>query len=109
MMKSKGANDNETGMLEYLEDIIGTNRYKVGLWGRCLFLFCVFFYIQKPLVELNDRIENLSVLRTEKLNRLMLIEKKLDELKGPMDEAIVFLKTENTIATCKNFLYQRNV
>ncbi|KAJ3660188.1 hypothetical protein Zmor_004654 [Zophobas morio] len=91
MMKSKGANDSETGMLEYLEDIIGTNRYK------------------KPLVELNDRIENLSVLRTEKLNRLMLIEKKLDELKGPMDEAIVFLKTENTIATCKNFLYQRNV
>lgn len=29
MMKSKGANENETGMLEYLEDIIGTNRYKV--------------------------------------------------------------------------------
>ena len=43
-MKSKGANENETGMLEYLEDIIGTGRYKVGLWGRCWFLFCVFFF-----------------------------------------------------------------
>ena len=74
-----------------------------------LFVFILCFFFQKPLVELNERIENLSVLRTEKLNRLTLIEKKLEELKGPMDEAIMFLKTENTIAMCKNFLYQRNV
>lgn len=30
MMKCKGDKDGETGMLEYLEDIIGTTRYKVG-------------------------------------------------------------------------------
>lgn len=31
MMKCKGENENESGMLEYLEDIIGTSRYKVIL------------------------------------------------------------------------------
>lgn len=29
MMKCKGENENEVGLLEYLEDIIGTSRYKV--------------------------------------------------------------------------------
>ncbi|RZC39072.1 structural maintenance of chromosomes protein 4, partial [Asbolus verrucosus] len=91
MMKCKGANENETGMLEYLEDIIGTNRYK------------------KPLVELTERIENLSVLRSEKLNRLKLIEKELEELKAPMEEAVGFLKMENKVVTCKNFLYQKYI
>lgn len=31
MMKAKAENDNECGLLEYLEDIIGTTRYKVSL------------------------------------------------------------------------------
>lgn len=29
MMKPKGATENECGLLEYLEDIVGTTRYKV--------------------------------------------------------------------------------
>ncbi|XP_968011.2 structural maintenance of chromosomes protein 4 [Tribolium castaneum] len=91
MMKCKGANENEIGMLEYLEDIIGTHRYK------------------KPLEQLNERIEYLSDLRTEKLNRLTLIEKQLEQLKGPMEEALTFLKTENKIAVCKNFLHQKEL
>jgi structural maintenance of chromosome 4 len=64
---------------------------------------------KKPLVQLTDKIENLSVLRSEKLNRLTLIEKELEELRGPMEEAMGFLRTENKIATCKNFLYQRQM
>lgn len=32
MMKCKGEKEGETGMIEYLEDIMGTNRYKVGNW-----------------------------------------------------------------------------
>ncbi|KAJ8970615.1 hypothetical protein NQ314_001150 [Rhamnusium bicolor] len=47
--------------------------------------------------------------RTEKLNRLRLVEKELNELKAPMEEAVGFLKTENTIVYSKNFLYQKNV
>lgn len=30
MMKPKGMTEHESGMLEYLEDIIGTDRYKVS-------------------------------------------------------------------------------
>lgn len=30
MMSCKGDNEHESGMLEYLEDIIGTTRYKVS-------------------------------------------------------------------------------
>lgn len=36
MMKPKAVTEHESGMLEYLEDIIGTSRYKVsncGDWG----------------------------------------------------------------------------
>lgn len=35
MMKCKGQNENESGLLEYLEDIIGTTRFKVYILGHC--------------------------------------------------------------------------
>lgn len=31
MMKCKAENEHESGMLEYLEDIIGTSRYKASI------------------------------------------------------------------------------
>ncbi|KAJ8956971.1 hypothetical protein NQ318_012135 [Aromia moschata] len=91
MMKCKAENENESGMLEYLEDIIGTTRYK------------------KPLVQLSERVEILAEQRTEKLNRLKLVENELEELKEPMEQAVGFLKTENTIVYSKNFIYQKNI
>ncbi|KAJ8924806.1 hypothetical protein NQ315_000960 [Exocentrus adspersus] len=91
MMKPKADNEHEPGMLEYLEDIIGTSRYK------------------KPLLQLHDRVEQLAEQRTEKLNRLRLVEKELEELKGPMEEAVGFLKTENTVVYSQNILYQKNI
>ncbi|CAH0546726.1 unnamed protein product [Brassicogethes aeneus] len=91
MMKCKAENEHESGMLEYLEDIIGTSRYK------------------KPLVQLHERVELLNEQRTEKLNRLRIVEKEVEELRGPMEEAVGFLKTENTISNCKNFIYQKNI
>ena len=39
MMKPKAQSEHDTGMLEYLEDIIGTSRYKV------LFMFRHIFFI----------------------------------------------------------------
>ena len=30
-MKPIGQNENDTGMLEFLEDIVGSSRFKVGL------------------------------------------------------------------------------
>ncbi|XP_044758906.1 structural maintenance of chromosomes protein 4 [Coccinella septempunctata] len=91
MMKCKADNPNEPGMLEYLEDIIGTSRYI------------------KPLELLNERVETLSDARSEKVNRLKLVQKELEELQGPMAEAVDYLKAENTVATCKNILYQKNI
>lgn len=65
--------------------------------------------MQKTLVQLNERVENLCDLRTEKLNRFKIVEGELQELKGPMEQAFEFLKSENKIAICKNFLYQKEM
>merc|ERR1711874_893800 len=39
--------------------------------------------------------EDLNELRVEKLNRVKLVEKEKDELEGPMNEALGFLRLEN--------------
>ena len=77
LMKPKGLTENDGGMLEFLEDIIGTSRFKT------------------PIEQLNQRVEELSELRTEKLNRVKLVEKEKDELEGPMKEALGFIRLEN--------------
>lgn len=91
MMKSKAANEHETGMLEYLEDIIGTSRYK------------------ESLEKLAERVEILNERRTEKLNRLKLIENDINTLKEPMQAAVEYLKLENDIMLNKNILYQKKM
>ncbi|XP_060526989.1 structural maintenance of chromosomes protein 4 [Cylas formicarius] len=91
MMKCKADKEGESGMLEYLEDIIGTSRYK------------------KALAQVNERVEILGDRRTEKLNRLKLVENEMEKLRSPMEEAVGFLKIENTVANCKNFLFQKNI
>ncbi|CAG9764069.1 unnamed protein product [Ceutorhynchus assimilis] len=88
-MKCKGEKG-ESGLLEYLEDIIGTSRYK------------------KPLGLVNEKVELLNEQRGEKLNRLNLVENELNELEEPMQEAVGFLKKENSIMINKNYLYQKN-
>lgn len=40
MMKPKAENEHSTGMLEYLEDVIGTVRYKVSFY---YFIFVIIF------------------------------------------------------------------
>lgn len=91
MMKCKGEKEGETGMLEYLEDIIGTSRYK------------------KPLAQVFERTEVLSEKTAEKLNRLKLVQNEMDQLKEPMEEAVKFLKTENTIVRSKNLIFQKRL
>jgi len=77
LMKPKGLTESDGGMLEFLEDIIGTSRFK------------------EPIEKLNANVEELSELRTEKLNRVKLVEKEKDELEGPMKEALGYIKLEN--------------
>merc|ERR1712110_655266 len=83
-MKPKGQGENDTGMLEYLEDIMGSSRYK------------------EPIEELHKRVLNMDEIRTEKLNRVKLVEKEKVELEKPKDEAMEYLHLANDIIHKKN-------
>lgn len=86
-MKPKGQTENDTGMLEFLEEIIGTTRYKV------------------PLEKLADRVEILTERRVEKLHRLRVVQKEKEALEEPMQEALQYLKIENSIIRLHHQLY----
>lgn len=91
MMKPKGQGENDDGMLEFLEDIIGSNRFK------------------EPIDVLAKRVETLNEMRGEKLNRVKAVEKEKDNLEGPKNEAVQYLCIENDIVKQKNTLYHKYV
>ncbi|KMY90563.1 structural maintenance of chromosomes protein 4 [Drosophila simulans] len=89
MMKPKGQTENETGMLEYLEDIVGTQRYI------------------RPLQQINQRVDQLTDDRTEKHNRCKLAEREMKDLEQPFNEAVDYLKKENELVRTKSFHIQK--
>ncbi|XP_058815599.1 structural maintenance of chromosomes protein 4 [Topomyia yanbarensis] len=89
MMKPKALTENDCGLLEYLEDIVGTTRYK------------------QPLVKINERVEMLNEERTEKHNRCKLAEREMKDLEKPMHEAVEYLKLENSLTRTKNQQIQK--
>ena len=64
------------------------------------------FPFQLPIEKLLARIELLNEERQEKLNRLKVTESEREALRGPMEETVNFLKTENRIAHLKSKKYQ---
>ncbi|CRL06060.1 CLUMA_CG018888, isoform A [Clunio marinus] len=88
LMKPKAINSNETGLLEYLEDIIGTERYK------------------KPLMLINERLDKLNDERTEKHNRCRLADREMKDWELPMTQAVEFLKLENQLYQAQNLHWQ---
>ncbi|CEG49917.1 structural maintenance of chromosomes protein [Plasmopara halstedii] len=89
MMKSKGAEGaNEDGLLEYLEDIIGSNVYV------------------EPTERVWDEVEQCNEVRGEKVNRVKLVEKEKDHLEGPRTEALEYLRKEKELYMKTNILYQ---
>uniref|UniRef100_A0A3B3TZR2 Structural maintenance of chromosomes protein n=1 Tax=Poecilia latipinna TaxID=48699 RepID=A0A3B3TZR2_9TELE len=88
MMKPKGQTEHDEGMLEYLEDIIGSCRLK------------------EPIQTLSRRIELLNEQRGEKLNRVKLVEKEKNALEGEKNKAVEFLTLENDIFKHKSQLHQ---
>uniref|UniRef100_A0A7N6AKH2 Structural maintenance of chromosomes protein n=1 Tax=Anabas testudineus TaxID=64144 RepID=A0A7N6AKH2_ANATE len=88
MMKPKGQTEHDEGMLEYLEDIIGSCRLK------------------EPIQTLSRRIELLNEQRGEKLNRVKLVEKEKNALEGERNKAVEFLTLENDIFKHKSQLCQ---
>ncbi|KAI8613916.1 RecF/RecN/SMC protein [Chytriomyces sp. MP71] len=88
LMKPKAQTEHEDGLLEYLEDIIGTSRYK-------------------ELIEaLSTELDGVSEERDEKLNRLKIVEKEKTALEPKKKEAEEFIQLENQIVFKRNQLHQ---
>ncbi|CAO3677653.1 unnamed protein product [Umbelopsis ramanniana] len=91
LMKPKAKDDHDEGLLEYLEDIVGTTKYKDA--------------IEKSNIEL----DRLNDERTEKLNRVKYVEKEKNSLEAKKIEAENYLRNENELARKKNQLYQMHL
>ncbi|KAF0686286.1 Aste57867_21892 [Aphanomyces stellatus] len=88
MMKSKAENPHDEGLLEYLEDIIGSNKYV------------------EPTEEALKQVETFNEERVEKLNRVKVVEKEKDNLEGAKAEAQEYLEKERDVYLKTNLMYQ---
>lgn len=88
MMPPKGKQEGDEGLLEYLEDIIGSNKYVA----------------QANLAA--ERVEVLTELRQEKLNRVKAAAKEKDGLAGAKAEAEALVRGDRAVRRKKNALYQ---
>jgi structural maintenance of chromosome 4 len=79
LMKPKALNPHETGLLEYLEDIIGSNAFVV------------------PIEEATKELDELSEERTVRLNRLKAVDKEREALEEAKFEAEQYIVLEHDI------------
>jgi structural maintenance of chromosome 4 len=87
LMKPIAANPNETGLLEYLEDIIGSNRYLEQIQT-----------LEKALEDKNDE-------RIEKTNRVKAAQVEMKSLEKEKDIAVNYIKKERDYMLLTNMLY----
>jgi len=87
-MKPKAANEHDDGLLEYLEDIIGTSKYKT------------------PIDEAAAETEALNEVCLEKSNRVQHVEKEKNGLEDKKDKALAYIRDENDLALKQSALYQ---
>jgi structural maintenance of chromosome 4 len=88
LMKPKAENEDDVGFLEFLEDIIGSNRLK------------------SPIDQLFAKVHEANELRIEKFNRFRVIQTEKDSLEVAKNEAVAYLQTENEKTTFEHNLYQ---
>ncbi|KAG5178142.1 RecF/RecN/SMC [Tribonema minus] len=88
MMKPKAEGPHDEGLLEYLEDIIGSNRHVEATEAAA------------------KEVEERSEARAERLNRLKAAEKEKEALEGAKSEAEAFLQKERDLRKLRNVLYQ---
>lgn len=79
MMKPKATNAGEVGLLEFLEDIIGTNRF-VNLIER-----------------VSKDIDELSEIKTQKANRVKITKNELDQLEDVKNSSTEYYKKEKEL------------
>ncbi|TLD33875.1 hypothetical protein PspLS_01093 [Pyricularia sp. CBS 133598] len=87
-MKPKAGNEHEDGLLEYLEDIIGTSKYKT------------------PIEEAAAEVETLNEICTEKNGRVQHVEKEKHSLEDKKNKALAFIRDENELVSKQAALYQ---
>ncbi|EGD94457.1 nuclear condensin complex subunit Smc4 [Trichophyton tonsurans CBS 112818] len=87
-MKAKAANEHDDGLLEYLEDIIGTSKYKT------------------PIDEAAAEVEVLNETCNEKNNRVQHVEKEKASLEDKKNKALAYIKDENELVEKQSALYQ---
>ncbi|KAI0023301.1 condensin complex component SMC4 [Xylariomycetidae sp. FL0641] len=87
-MKPKAANEHDDGLLEYLEDIIGTSKYKA------------------PIEESAAEVETLNEVCMEKSGRVQHVEKEKNSLEDKKNKALAFIRDENELALKQSALYQ---
>jgi len=88
MMPPKGKTESDEGLLEYLEDIIGSSKFV------------------EATNEAAEKVDSLSEVRQEKLNRVKAVEREKDNLEGAKQEAEALLGKERDIRRKQNILYQ---
>lgn len=86
MMKPKGQTEHETGLLEYLEDIIGTDKY-----------------IEK-IEETGKNLESLQDQRQAMVNRLKIAERERNGLEPAKKQAEAYLTKETACTEAKRLL-----
>ena len=87
-MKPRAANEHDDGLLEYLEDIIGTSRYKT------------------PIEESATEVETLNEVCIEKSGRVQHVEKEKNSLEDKKNKALAYIKDENDLTMKQSALYQ---
>lgn len=83
-MKPKGATEHEEGLLEYLEDIIGTSAYIA------------------PISEAGKEIEAAAEAFMEKQVRVRAAARECEALAGEKDKAEAYLRQENALAEMRS-------
>lgn len=90
-MKAKAERENDDGLLEYLEDIIGTTGYKL-------------------MIEQNSaKAEELNEVCAEKENRFELVEKDKNLLEEKKADALKFLEMEKRLTNKRSVQYQVSI
>ncbi|PLW33739.1 hypothetical protein PCASD_12507 [Puccinia coronata f. sp. avenae] len=87
-MKPKATTAHDEGLLEYLEDIIGTNRFK------------------EPIEETQQTLEEVANKRSQQLERVKLVEREKLALGARKKVADEYLARMNTLVQQQNFLWQ---
>jgi structural maintenance of chromosome 4 len=87
-MKPKAGNEHEDGLLEYLEDIIGTSKYKT------------------PIEESAAEVETLNEICLEKSGRVQHVEKERNGLEEKKEKALAYIRDENELTLKQSALYQ---